>query len=192
MGPGRGGGGSGTMEVGSCYRPGLPFLLRKPPLPSPTCSTPSNLRLPGELNCEPSCGFIAFALGPGCEPPRGQSRSPVEVVKAGSLVSMWTCWGLSPSLPSRQCGLEGRDLRQGNPGPARGVPGHVSRAMWLGVGGAQAGLLCSSFGASLAASAAQTQSPSGVVVLLLHRKVLLLFISGRCALVPGGPLCCPP
>lgn len=87
------------MEVGSCYRPGLPFLLRKPPLPSPTCSTPSNLWLPSELNCEPSCGFIAFAPGPGCEPPRGQSRSPVEVVKAGSLVSMWTCWGLSRGRP---------------------------------------------------------------------------------------------
>ena len=27
-------------------------------------------------------------------------------------------------LSSRQCGLKGRDLRQGNPGPAREVTGH--------------------------------------------------------------------
>ena len=180
------------MEVGRCYRPGLLFLLRKPPWPSPTCSTPSNLRLPGVLNCEHSCGFTAFAPGPGCGPPSGAEQNPCGGGQAGSLVSMWTCWGLSLSLPSRQCGLEGRELRQGNPGPAREVTGHVSPAVWLGVGGAQAGLLCSSFGASLAASAARTQSPRRFVVLLLHRQVLLLFISGRCALVPGGPLCCPP
>lgn len=52
-------------------------------------------------------------------------------------------------LSSRQCGLKGRELWQGNPGPAREVTGHEPPAVWPGWGQAQAGVLRSGFGASL-------------------------------------------